>query len=87
MATVNAYGRVTALRPTESVTITATSTDSKLQASWTIKITANNGTVSKAALNRLQLKDVENVMIVTHPDDESLWEAPICFMKNILLYV
>ena len=73
MATVNAYGRVTALRPTESVTITATSTDSKLQASWTIKITANNGTVSKATLNQLQLKDVENVMIVTHPDDESLW--------------
>ena len=73
MATVDANGRVTALRPTEGVDITATSKDSGLSKTWTIKITANNGTVTKAMLDKLQLNDVENIMIVTHPDDESLW--------------
>lgn len=73
MATVDANGRVTALRPTEGVDITATSTDSGISKTWTLKVTADNGTVTKAMLDKLQLTDVENVMIVTHPDDESLW--------------
>lgn len=73
MATVDAKGRVTALRPTEGVVITATSTDAKISKQWTLKITANNGTITKAMLDQLKLDDVENIMIVTHPDDESLW--------------
>ena len=73
MAMVDKNGRVTALRPTEGVDITATSVDSRISKTWTIKITANNGTVTKAMLDKLKLDDVDHVMIVTHPDDESLW--------------
>lgn len=73
MATVDENGRVTALRPTEAVTITATSKDAGIQQSWTLKITANNGTITKTMLDQLKLQDVENVMIVTHPDDDILW--------------
>jgi hypothetical protein len=76
MATVDENGTVTALRPTENVDITATSKDNtSLTCTWHIKITANNGFVTKSTLDNLNLTIIDHVMIVAHPDDETLWGA------------
>ena len=73
-ATVDESGTVTALRPIENVDITATSADNKnLTCTWHIKITAKNGFISKSTLNNLNLTVIDKVMIVAHPDDETLW--------------
>lgn len=73
-ATVDQNGTVTALRPIENVTITATSADNKkLCCSWNIKITITNGYITKSMLDKLDLTAIHKVMIVAHPDDETLW--------------
>lgn len=73
-ATVDKDGTVTALRPTENVTITATSADNKkLSCTWNIKITIANGYITKSMLDKLDLTAIHKVMIVAHPDDETLW--------------
>lgn len=73
-ATVDENGTVTAIRPIENVDITATSADNKnLTCTWHIKITATNGFISKSTLDNLNLTVIDKVMIVAHPDDETLW--------------
>ncbi|MCI9081534.1 MAG: hypothetical protein HFI70_04290 [Lachnospiraceae bacterium] len=73
-ATVDNNGTVTALRPIEKVTITATSIDNKnISCSLTIKITATNGFIKKSTLDDLDLTTIDKVMFVAHPDDETLW--------------
>lgn len=73
-ATVDENGTVTAIRPIENVDITATSADNKsLTCTWHIKITASKGFISKSTLDNLNLTVIDKVMIVAHPDDETLW--------------
>lgn len=73
-ATVDENGTVTALRPTEEVVITATSSDNKkLSCTWTLRITKTNGYITKSTLDNLDLTVIDKVMISTHPDDETLW--------------
>lgn len=73
-ATVDENGVVTALRPIETVEITATSADNKkLSCTWRLKITISNGFVTKSQMDALDLTVIDNVMITAHPDDETLW--------------
>ncbi len=73
-ASVDSNGTVTALRPIEKVTITATSMDNKqISCSLTLKITATNGFIKKSTLDDLDLTTIDKVMFVAHPDDETLW--------------
>ena len=73
-ATVDENGTVTALRPIESVDITATSADNKLATcTWNMKITLSKGYLTKTTLDNLDLTAINKVMITAHPDDETLW--------------
>lgn len=75
-ATVDENGVVTALRPIESVDITATSEDNKnISCTWNLKITLSDGFLTTSILNNLDLTVIDKVMIVAHPDDETLWGA------------
>lgn len=74
VATVDENGNVTALRPIESVDITATSADNKdISCTWNLKFTLNNGFLSNSSLDSLNLSSINKVMFVAHPDDELLW--------------
>ena len=65
-------GYITTTRP-GTATITATSADKKYSVSADIYITVKNGFVSNAMLDNLGLDECTNLMIVAHPDDETLW--------------
>lgn len=70
---IDENGIITALRPTEYVVIRATSVDGKYRAEYTMKITKSTGYLTKGMLDRLNLTNVKKLMIVAHPDDETLW--------------
>ena len=66
-------GVLTALRPTEYVEVRATSVDGKYRATYQLKITKSKGYLTKQSLDKLNLANVTKLMIVAHPDDETLW--------------
>lgn len=70
---IDESGIITALRPTEYVVIRATSVDGKYRTEYTMKITKSTGYLTKGMLDSLHLANVKKLMIVTHPDDETLW--------------
>ena len=73
-ASVDSNGVVTALRPIESVDITATSKDNPaISCTWNIKINLTGGYVNKKTLDSIDLTVIDKLMIVAHPDDETLW--------------
>ncbi len=73
-ATVDEDGVVTALRPIESVTVTAVyKANPALTCSWNFKITRTKGYITKQMLDNLDLTAIKKVMITAHPDDETLW--------------
>lgn len=69
--TINNEGEITAVRPGSSI-ITASGLDGK---STNIKIVAisNNGFISNFILNQYNASQYKKLMIVAHPDDETLW--------------
>lgn len=68
---VNNEGEITAVRPGSAI-ITASGLDGK---STHIKIFAisNNGFISNCTLNQYNASKYKKLMIVAHPDDETLW--------------
>ncbi len=72
-AKVDAKGVVTALRPTEYLEITAKTKDGKFSAKYVLKVTKTKGFLTTKDLDKLNLSSVDNLMIVAHPDDETLW--------------
>lgn len=73
-ASVDENGTVTALRPIESVDITAVcKANPALRCTWNFKITRTKGYITKQTLDNLDLTAIKNVMITAHPDDETLW--------------
>lgn len=69
---VTPSGYVTTTRP-GTVQIKATSADNKYKVTTTLHIGAGKGFVSKAMLSNLDIDDCTNLMIVAHPDDETIW--------------
>lgn len=73
-AVITADGVLTALRPTEYVQVIAQTNDRKYKVSHTIQISAKKkGFLKKSDLDVLDLSAVNKLMIVSHPDDETLW--------------
>ena len=68
---VNNEGEIIALRPGNAI-ISASGLDGK---NILIKILAisNNGFISNCTLNKYNASKYKNLMIVAHPDDETLW--------------
>ena len=45
---------------------------------------SNNGLISNYTLEKYNVSQYQKVMIVSHPDDETLWEEQIYIKINIL---
>lgn len=85
IATVSRNGRITGIRP-GLVKITAATTDgSKKRTSYKMWVTAPNGLITAQILNRVDLKNVNKIMIVAHPDDETLWGGGHLLTGNYLV--
>lgn len=72
IATVSQSGYVQSIRPGD-VYITATTKDKKEKITIKVIIGKKNGFLSKLMLDNMGLDDCTKLMIVAHPDDESLW--------------
>ena len=68
---VNSKGEITAIRPGKAL-ITAFGLDN-ISAKIKIISTSNEGLIGDYTLDKLNASKYENVMIVAHPDDETLW--------------
>ena len=68
---INEYGKITSLRPGRAI-ITAKGLDTK---NTKIKILSisKNGLINNDTLNKYNVSQYKNLMIVSHPDDETLW--------------
>lgn len=82
---INKDGVVTALRPTEYVVIRATSADKKHKTEYTMKISKDTGYLNRKKLDTLDLRNVKKIMIVAHPDDETLWGGSHLIDDNYLV--
>ena len=69
--TINKNGKIKSLRPGRAI-ISASGLDNK---TTTIKVLSSpkNGLINKNALNKYNANQYNNLMIVSHPDDETLW--------------
>lgn len=72
IASVSSDGTITTLRP-GIVTITLKSTEENKSASIDVIVKSDNGLISKKDLDSLGLDGFTKLMIVAHPDDETLW--------------
>ena len=72
VVSITPSGYVKTTRP-GTVCITAASADKKYKVTATLYIQAKKGFVSRAMLGNLGIDDCTNLMIVAHPDDETLW--------------
>ena len=68
---VNNGGEIIAVRPGSAI-ITASGLDGKSTNIKTLAI-SNNGFISNCTLNQYNARQYKNLMIVAHPDDETLW--------------
>lgn len=69
---VSQTGVVTAVRPGQAY-IKAVTTDKKEQVSICVIVEQKEGFITKSMLDNLDIDDRTNLMIVAHPDDETLW--------------
>lgn len=73
VASIDASGRVTG-RKTGTVTIKAVSKKNpSVTASCTLVVSKVQGMLTQTMLDKMDLKSVNNLMIVAHPDDETLF--------------
>ena len=72
IATVTQTGYVQTIRPGD-VYITATTADQKEKITIKIVIEAKTGFMTKLMLDNMDLDNYTKLMIVAHPDDETLW--------------
>lgn len=72
IAVVDSHGTVTALRPGKA-TITVKTKSQKKTSSFDLEIIATKGFLSNDILGKINLDGTNKLMIVAHPDDETLW--------------
>lgn len=73
IVSVTETGVIRALRPgTASITIRAAD-GSGVSTTVTITVTGNTGFLTKQMLDEMDLTSIDNLMIVAHPDDETIW--------------
>ena len=69
---VTPQGKITALRPGQAY-IKAVTNDNKESVSILVIVKESVGGVTKSMLDNIDMDDRTNLMIVAHPDDETLW--------------
>lgn len=72
IASVDAKGNVTAGRPGKTKVVIKSKNGGK-RVEVPVEVTAKNGLLTKAMLDKFDLTSIDNLMIVAHPDDETLW--------------
>lgn len=72
IATVNKNGEIKAVRP-GVVTINAKAKGKKIRTSIRVHVVCNNGLLTKQKLINAGIMNSSKLMIVAHPDDETLW--------------
>ena len=77
---VNNKGKIIAIRPGNAL-ITASGLDN-ITAKIKVLSISNNGLINNFILNKLNLSQYQNVMIVAHPDDEILWGGANLIKNN-----
>ena len=77
---VNAQGKITVIRPGNAV-ITASGFDN-ISAKIKVIGISNNGLISNYTLDQMNVSHYKNVMIVAHPDDETLWGGANLLKEN-----
>lgn len=72
IATINKKGEIKAIRP-GIVTINAKAKGKKLKTSMRVRVVCNKGLLTKQKLINAGINNSSKLMIVAHPDDETLW--------------
>lgn len=73
VASVNANGVVTGKKKGKAVIKVTAVSNRRAIAQCKVTVSENKGQITKQMLDKLNLKDIDNLMIVAHPDDETLW--------------
>lgn len=85
IVSVNESGQITGLRPGSS-TITAKTCDgTRIAAVIHVTVNIDNGFLTKADLDALDLSSYDNLMIVAHPDDETIFGGSQMISDNYLV--
>ena len=77
---VDKKGKITALRPGNAI-ITAEGLDSK-RTSVKVLAISNKGLINNKTMDRYDANQYNNLMIVSHPDDETLWGGANLFREK-----
>lgn len=72
IASIDENGIISTKRP-GFVVVTATSQRTKKVAKTNVNIKSDNGLINNQLLSSLPLQNAQKLMIVAHPDDETLW--------------
>ena len=80
---VNNKGNITAIRPGSAI-ITASSLDN-IKAYIKVLSISNNGFINNYTLDLKNASHYDNVMIVSHPDDETLWGGANLFKDSYFI--
>ena len=80
---VDNHGKITALRPGNSI-IKAYGLDSKFTQINVLSI-INNGLITNDIMNRSNINAYKNIMIVAHPDDETIWGGANMIRENYFI--
>lgn len=85
VATVDAGGRVTGIKEGYSVIRATWERDPSVSASCTLAVSKVQGMLTKEKLDKMNLQSVNNLMIVAHPDDETLFGGAHLISDNYLV--
>lgn len=85
VASVNADGVVTGKKKGKAVIKVLAVSNRQAIAQCKVTVSENKGQITKQMLDKLNLKDVDNLMIVAHPDDETLWGGGHLIQGNYLV--
>lgn len=85
VASVNANGVVTGRKKGKAVIKAMAVSNKQAVVQCKVIVSENKGQITKQMLDKLNLKDVDNLMIVAHPDDETLWGGGHLIQGNYLV--
>jgi uncharacterized protein YjdB/LmbE family N-acetylglucosaminyl deacetylase len=73
VATVDQNGKVTGKKAGYAVITVAWKDNSQIKTQCQVVVSKASGNITKAMLDKLDLSQVDNLAIVAHPDDETIW--------------
>lgn len=85
IATVDAHGRVSGKKEGYTVISAAWASDPTISAQCILAVSKVQGMLTKEKLDKMNLQSVNNLMIVAHPDDETLFGGAHLITGNYLV--